>query len=115
MKDLDPTQYTVTIIMTIIYLLMGIALNSGILKSRASILPILFARDGAACKIKCFRSGLIAINILPMREASKAAANAVANTGNDTSVSEIPSCLSYSPGIKTVTIEIDEKLCQSPN
>ena len=48
---------------------------------------------------------MIAINILPMREASKAAANAVANTGNDTSVSEIPSCLSYSPGIKTVTIE----------
>ena len=44
-----------------------------------------------------------------MREASKAAANAVANTGNDTSVSEIPSCLSYSPGIKTVTIETQRK------
>ena len=63
------------------------------------------------------RSGFIAINILPMREASKAAANAVASIGNDRSVSEIPSCLSCSPGIKIFTIEkeFQEKRCQSLN
>ena len=52
---------------------------------------------------------LISMNILPMREARRAAANAVANIGNDRSVSESPSCLSYSPGIKTVTIETQRK------
>ena len=75
---------------------MGMALNSGILKSRESILPILVARDGPACKHKLLfkTGGLIASNCLPMREASKAAANAVASMGKDRSVREIPSCLS---------------------
>ena len=73
---------------------MGMALNSGILKSRESILPILVARDGPAGKNKCKTGGLIASNCLPMREASKAAAKAVASIGKDRSVREIPSCLS---------------------
>ena len=57
-------------------------------------------------------AGLIPSYILPMREASKAAANAVASIGNDRSVREIPSCLSYRPAIEieTVTTEREENL-----
>ena len=49
-----------------------------------------------------------------MREASKAAANAVASIGNDRSVREIPSCLSYRPAIEieTVTTEREENLAK---
>ena len=45
-------SHSVTLMIIIQDLLMGMALNSGILKSSDSILPIFVARDGPAGKIK---------------------------------------------------------------